>query len=329
MRCPKCQAENPDEARFCNGCATKLPQVLVCPSCGGKNVEGAKFCNFCAKRFDQERSPGKGSSGSPSKPAGAAKPKTAAHPIPQPAADEENPNKKKGGTQSTSFCHVCHEPTPTNLLTFDVDGNHVCRKCLLSGAKPKDPKTRALEAIKQQISGTTATQTSYTGGLKGTGGKAVTMSGGGARKGSRIALIGTLVLVLAGVGTAAAYYFLVYQKQGLDSFGSSGGSTSPGKTDSGKGEGAPEKKEEIRLFEGIFVGIEADEGEWVGALRFESSSKEKVFVTLPAEASAAIKSFVKGKAYRIRFTPDEAFQATRRIDFSSLRGTIKPLQEDK
>jgi hypothetical protein len=345
MRCPKCQADNPDEARFCNSCASKLPQVLVCPSCGGKNIEGAKFCNFCAKRFDQERTPGKGSSGSPAVPAGAAKPKTAARPIPPPAVDEENPTKKKGGTQSTSFCHVCHEPTPTNLLTFDVDGNHVCRKCMLSGAKPKDAKTRALEALKQQVSGTTATQTSYTGGLKGSGGRPVAMSGGGSRRGSKIALAGILVVLLAGLGVAAWYYFMIYRKQVLDNFGTpasagtaSGGAAASGKpgsasggpaSDPGSGDAASESKGEFRVFEGAFAGTEPGEGETAVTMVFESASKEKVFVTLPAAASGAVKDFVKGNAYRIKFAPDAKFQETRRIDFSTLKGPIKPIGESK
>jgi class 3 adenylate cyclase/predicted ATPase len=46
MKCPKCQHENPDQAKFCNACATKLE--LVCPECGKVNPPGSKFCNECA-----------------------------------------------------------------------------------------------------------------------------------------------------------------------------------------------------------------------------------------------------------------------------------------
>ncbi|MGD9031130.1 MAG: adenylate/guanylate cyclase domain-containing protein [Desulfobacteraceae bacterium] len=46
MKCPKCQHENPDDAKFCNECATKLE--LVCPECGKVNPPGSKFCNECA-----------------------------------------------------------------------------------------------------------------------------------------------------------------------------------------------------------------------------------------------------------------------------------------
>jgi class 3 adenylate cyclase/tetratricopeptide (TPR) repeat protein len=46
MKCPKCQHQNPDDAKFCNECATKLE--LVCPECGKVNPLGSKFCNECA-----------------------------------------------------------------------------------------------------------------------------------------------------------------------------------------------------------------------------------------------------------------------------------------
>jgi len=46
MKCPKCQHENPDDAKFCNECANKLE--LVCPECGKTNPLGSKFCNECA-----------------------------------------------------------------------------------------------------------------------------------------------------------------------------------------------------------------------------------------------------------------------------------------
>jgi class 3 adenylate cyclase/tetratricopeptide (TPR) repeat protein len=47
MKCPKCQHENPSNARFCNGCGQKLE--LVCPECGKSNPPGSKFCNGCGR----------------------------------------------------------------------------------------------------------------------------------------------------------------------------------------------------------------------------------------------------------------------------------------
>jgi len=46
MRCAKCGSENPDNAKFCDGCAAPLP--LRCASCGASNRASAKFCNECA-----------------------------------------------------------------------------------------------------------------------------------------------------------------------------------------------------------------------------------------------------------------------------------------
>jgi class 3 adenylate cyclase/tetratricopeptide (TPR) repeat protein len=46
MKCPKCQSENPGDAKFCNNCANKLE--FICPECGKANPPGSKFCNECA-----------------------------------------------------------------------------------------------------------------------------------------------------------------------------------------------------------------------------------------------------------------------------------------
>jgi class 3 adenylate cyclase/tetratricopeptide (TPR) repeat protein len=46
MKCPQCQTENPDGAKFCNECASKLE--LICHQCGKSNSPGSKFCNECA-----------------------------------------------------------------------------------------------------------------------------------------------------------------------------------------------------------------------------------------------------------------------------------------
>ena len=46
MKCPRCQQENPPEAKFCLECAT--PLALRCVSCGTQLPAGAKFCVECA-----------------------------------------------------------------------------------------------------------------------------------------------------------------------------------------------------------------------------------------------------------------------------------------
>jgi len=45
MKCPKCQFENTEGAKFCNECGNKLE--VACPACGKINSLGSKFCNGC------------------------------------------------------------------------------------------------------------------------------------------------------------------------------------------------------------------------------------------------------------------------------------------
>jgi class 3 adenylate cyclase/predicted ATPase len=45
MRCPQCQHENREEAKFCEACGSKLE--LSCPSCGNQVRPGAAFCDNC------------------------------------------------------------------------------------------------------------------------------------------------------------------------------------------------------------------------------------------------------------------------------------------
>ncbi len=46
MKCPRCQHDNPPEARFCEECAT--PLARTCSNCGSPLRETAKFCPACA-----------------------------------------------------------------------------------------------------------------------------------------------------------------------------------------------------------------------------------------------------------------------------------------
>ncbi|MBW1862867.1 MAG: zinc ribbon domain-containing protein, partial [Deltaproteobacteria bacterium] len=49
MKCPKCQADNPDGAKFCVECGNKLE--LICPDCGSGNSPNFKFCYNCGKQL--------------------------------------------------------------------------------------------------------------------------------------------------------------------------------------------------------------------------------------------------------------------------------------
>ena len=46
MKCPRCQHQNPQGARFCEECAT--PLVRACSNCGTSLSASAKFCHACA-----------------------------------------------------------------------------------------------------------------------------------------------------------------------------------------------------------------------------------------------------------------------------------------
>jgi ribosomal protein L40E len=45
MTCPRCQAQNPEDARFCEECGARL--ALACPQCGAEISPGKKFCRAC------------------------------------------------------------------------------------------------------------------------------------------------------------------------------------------------------------------------------------------------------------------------------------------
>jgi hypothetical protein len=45
MKCPKCQFENREGAKFCNGCGNKLE--IACANCGNVNQPGSRFCDEC------------------------------------------------------------------------------------------------------------------------------------------------------------------------------------------------------------------------------------------------------------------------------------------
>ena len=55
MKCPKCQYENPNEAKFCGSCGGKL--TLICPQCGFENTPGNRFCNECGHKLTKTKVP--------------------------------------------------------------------------------------------------------------------------------------------------------------------------------------------------------------------------------------------------------------------------------
>ncbi|MDY7030458.1 MAG: zinc ribbon domain-containing protein, partial [Thermodesulfobacteriota bacterium] len=45
MKCPKCQTENKENAKFCRRCGDKFS--LICPQCGAENLLEDYFCDQC------------------------------------------------------------------------------------------------------------------------------------------------------------------------------------------------------------------------------------------------------------------------------------------
>ncbi|MBN2074617.1 MAG: hypothetical protein JW762_03615 [Dehalococcoidales bacterium] len=47
MKCPNCQAENPEGVKFYRECGHSLIVKLTYIKCGQKNPQGVKFCHEC------------------------------------------------------------------------------------------------------------------------------------------------------------------------------------------------------------------------------------------------------------------------------------------
>ena len=53
MKCPKCNAEIDNDAKFCPECGSKIEKVVFCANCGTKLEEGATFCSNCGEKIEQ------------------------------------------------------------------------------------------------------------------------------------------------------------------------------------------------------------------------------------------------------------------------------------
>lgn len=84
MVCPKCRAQNVDDAKFCESCGARLelpkPSGSFCTSCGKPLKQGAKFCGSCGAPQTGPVAP----TASPQVPQ-APKPAPAPAPMPSPA----------------------------------------------------------------------------------------------------------------------------------------------------------------------------------------------------------------------------------------------------
>jgi tetratricopeptide (TPR) repeat protein len=53
MKCPRCNTENSDTAKFCTACGQQLQTEMVCPQCNHTNKPTAKFCEECGYALTQ------------------------------------------------------------------------------------------------------------------------------------------------------------------------------------------------------------------------------------------------------------------------------------
>ncbi|UCC16742.1 MAG: protein kinase, partial [Dehalococcoidales bacterium] len=57
MKCPHCQFENREGAKFCLECGQSLSLEVVCSHCGHVNPQGGKFCDECGQSLTEPTSP--------------------------------------------------------------------------------------------------------------------------------------------------------------------------------------------------------------------------------------------------------------------------------
>jgi len=49
MRCPHCQHETRERARFCGTCGASLDRMVACPRCAALQPQGTRFCDSCGE----------------------------------------------------------------------------------------------------------------------------------------------------------------------------------------------------------------------------------------------------------------------------------------
>jgi flagellar basal body-associated protein FliL len=252
------------------------------------------------------------------------------------------PAEATTGISSTEFCYICAEPTPSDQLEYDVDGNKICKQCIKSGGRKKSAKTRRIEAMKAQFEG--KTHTTYTDRRGAANAPVLTMNKdmkAEPKKGS-LGIVLVVVLLLVGAAAAAGYYFVVHEDRfGLMKGSGSGGGNralipddgpkekgeepdeGPTKTPERKAPPTPTKTYEPVTYLGTFTGQHGHNGRLSGALIFESPTQGIVFVVLPKGSGRMAKTFDKGKSYKFTFKPDDEFDLSRRVTLSMLDGPIQ------
>lgn len=55
MKCPNCDFDNRDDARFCKNCGQPLTGKKECPNCKGEIDSDSKFCEFCGSSLEESQ----------------------------------------------------------------------------------------------------------------------------------------------------------------------------------------------------------------------------------------------------------------------------------
>jgi len=105
MKCPKCQTENPEKAKFCKKCGQSLQTELVCSRCHHTNPHDSEFCVECGLPL---------SSTSPSPPPAAAAPS----PIPTAFANGRYKVKKFLGEGGKKKVYLAHDTVLDRDVAF-------------------------------------------------------------------------------------------------------------------------------------------------------------------------------------------------------------------
>jgi tetratricopeptide (TPR) repeat protein/archaellum biogenesis ATPase FlaH len=103
MKCPHCQAENREKAKFCKECGKSLAKELICTNCGESNPLGSKFCDGCGRPLAEQ---------APTKP----KPKKPSTIEPTSFADGRYQVKKLLGEGGKKKVYLAHD----TLLDRDI-----------------------------------------------------------------------------------------------------------------------------------------------------------------------------------------------------------------